>query len=130
MINYYDICNNCRYVDQSEIIISNKKLRTSHLGTCSVLAFSFNNLNFMAHVDALQNTKEQLLKKIKKKFDIKNIRLKKVYIVSGAWCNTKCDTIRIIMNVLKQLNIELIIHNKNIKWKNIIDIDQNNISIT
>ena len=130
MINYYDICNNCRYVDQSEIIISKKQLRTSHVGTCSVLMFSFNNLNFMAHIDALQNTREQLIKEIKKKFDIKKMRIKKVYIIPGAWCNKKCDTIKIIMSVLKQLKIEFIIHKKNIKWENVIDIDNNNVSIS
>jgi len=130
MITYHNVCNNCRYVDQSEIIISKKQLRTSNVGTCSILMFTFNNLNFMAHIDALQNTPEQLIIKIKKNFDINKMKTKKVYIVPGAWCNKKCYTIQIIMNALEQLKIEFIIHKKNIKWDNVIDIDQNNILIT
>ena len=58
------------------------------------------------------------------------MRIKKVYIIPGAWCNKKCDTIKIIMSVLKQLKIEFIIHKKNIKWENVIDIDNNNVSIS
>ncbi len=129
-MNYYKICNNCRYVDQSKIIISKNELITSHVGTCSILLFSFNNLNFMAHIDALQNTSDQIISKIKKKFDINQLKQKKVYIIPGAWCNTKCYTTQIIINALKKLKIEFIIHKKNIKWTNNIYIDKNNISIT
>jgi len=129
-MNYYNICNNCIYVDQSKIIVSKNKLITSHVGTCSILLFSFNNLNFMAHIDALQNTSYQIISKIKKKFDINQLKRKKVYIITGAWCNTKCYTTQIIINALKKLKIEFIIHKKNIKWINNIHIDKNNISIT
>ena len=45
-MNYYNICNSCNYVDQSKIIISKNKLVTSQVGTCSILLFSFNKINF------------------------------------------------------------------------------------
>ena len=130
-MNYYKICNNCKYVDQSKIIVSKNELITSQVGTCSILLFSFNNLNFMAHIDALQNTSDNIISQIKKYFDINQLKYKKVYIIPGAWCNnTNCYTLTIIKNALKKLKIEFIIHKKNIKWINNIYIDKNNISIT
>ena len=64
-MNYYKICNKCIYVDESHIIISKNKLITSNVGTCSILLFSFNNINFMAHIDALRNTSSQIISRIK-----------------------------------------------------------------
>ena len=128
-MNYYNICNKCKYVDQSEIIISKNKLITSHIGTCSILLFSFNNLNFMAHIDALQNSSIQIIKKINKNFDVNKLRKIKVYIIPGSWCNNNCYTTKLIINTLKKLKIEFIIHKKNINWKNTISIDKNNITI-
>ena len=130
-MNYFKICNNCKYVDQSHIIISKNKLITSHVGTCSILLFSFNNLNFMAHIDALQNNSFQIISKIEKNFDINKLKQKKVYIIPGAWCNnTTCYTLTIIKNALKKLEIKFIIYKKNIKWNNNIYINKNNIAIT
>ena len=40
MIEFHRLCNNCIYVDQSNIIVSKQPLYTSHVGTCSVLLFS------------------------------------------------------------------------------------------
>lgn len=128
-MNYFKTCNNCKYVDQSNIIISKNELITSHVGTCSILLFSFNNLNFMAHIDAIQNTSVQIISKIKKNFDINKLKQKKVYIIPGAWCNNNCYTIEIIKKALKKLEIEFIIHKKNIKWNNNIYINKNNIKI-
>lgn len=128
-MNYYNICNSCNYVDQSKIIISKNKLVTSHVGTCSILLFSFNNINFMAHIDALQNTTNELIKKIEKNFDINKLSKIKVYIIPGAWCNTKCYTTKLIINALKKLKIEFIIYKKKIKWNNTIYINNNNITI-
>lgn len=128
-MNYYNVCNECKYVDQSKIIVFKNKLFTSHVGTCSILLFSFNKLNFMAHIDALQNTSEQLIKNIKKNFDINKLQKIKVYIIPGAWCNVNCYTTQIIKNALKKLKIDFIIHKKKIQWNNDIYIDKNNISI-
>ena len=128
-MNYYNICNSCNYVDQSKIIISKNKLVTSQVGTCSILLFSFNKINFMAHIDALQNTTNELIKKIEKNFDINKLSKIKVYIIPGAWCNTKCYTTKLIINALKKLKIEFIIYKKKIKWNNTIYINNNNITI-
>jgi hypothetical protein len=128
-MNYYNICNSCNYVDQSKIIISKNKLVTSQVGTCSILLFSFNKINFMAHIDALQNTTNELIKKIEKNFDINKLSKIKVYIIPGAWCNTKCYTTKLIINALKKLKIEFIFYKKKIKWNNTISINHNNITI-
>ena len=65
-MNYFKTCNNCKYVDQSNIIISKNELITSHVGTCSILLFSFNNLNFMAHIDQYKIHQFKLYQKLKK----------------------------------------------------------------
>jgi hypothetical protein len=125
-MKYLRINNN--YVDQSEIKISKKKLITSHLGTCSAILFSLNNINFMAHIDAVYNKKEQLIKIIRNNFNIKELKKIDIYIVVGEWCNKNCISINIIKNSLHELELSYKILN-NIKWKNTISIDNNNINI-
>ena len=125
-MKYLRINNN--YVDQSEIKISKKKLITSHLGTCSVILFSLNNINFMAHIDAVYNKKEQLINIIRNNFNIKELKKIDIYIVVGEWCNKNSISINIIKNSLDELELSYKILN-NIKWKNTISIDNNNINI-
>ena len=48
----------------------------------------------------LQNTTNELIKKLKN-FDINKLSKIKVYIIPGAWCNTKCYTTKLIINALK-----------------------------
>lgn len=129
-MNYYKICNKCIYVDESHIIISKNKLITTNVGTCSILLFSFNNINFMAHIDALRNTSSQIISRIKKNFNIQELKKSKIYIIPGAWCSNNCYTKKIIINALKNLKLDFIIYKKNIKWNNTISINKNNILIT
>ena len=130
MIKFKKICNQCKYVDQSFIIVSKNILYTSHLGTCSVLLFSYNNLNFMAHIDALQNNHSQIIDKIKKHFDVNKLKSDvTAYIIKGAWCFDKCSTINIITKSLNALNIKFNISEKKINWSNEIYIDNNKIKI-
>lgn len=128
MIEFHQLCSNCIYVDQSNIIVSKQPLYTSHVGTCSVLLFSFKKLNFMAHIDAIQNNSDEIVKKIKKHFNIEDLKKTKIYIIKGAWCHNKCPTTNIIMKSLKTLNLNFIIYEKKINWNNEIHIN-NTINI-
>ena len=119
---------NKNYVDQSEIIISKNKLYTSHLGTCSAILFSFNKINLLGHIDAMFNKKEDIINKIKNNFDIKELKKHKIYIFPGEWCDNNCETFNIIINSLEILELKYNIV-KNVKWQNIISINNNNIEI-
>lgn len=123
----YMVINN-NYVDQSEIRISKNKLITSHLGTCSAILFSLNNNNFLGHIDAIYNNEEQLIEKIKNNFNIKELKKINIYVISGEWCNKECKTFSIIKNSLEKLGLNYRII-KNIKWRNMITIDKNNVEI-
>ena len=125
-MKYHHLCD-CLYVDQSKIIISNKKLYTSHIGTCSVLLFSYNNINFMAHIDALQNNSIEIVNIIKKKFNYKKLINVKIY--KGLWCYNNCLSTNIIINALSKLNISYTLYEKKVNYNNYIFIDNNNITI-
>ena len=131
MIKFKKICNQCEYVDQSFIIVSKNALYTSHVGTCSVLLFSYNNLNFMAHIDALQNNSIQIIEKIKKHFNTTKLKNDiTVYIIKGPWRLDNCYTTNIITKSLNTLNIKFNIIEKKIKWTNEIYINNNKITIS
>tara|TARA_B100001094_G_C17965305_1_gene687558 strand:- start:160 stop:558 length:399 start_codon:yes stop_codon:yes gene_type:complete len=125
-INYDYI--NYDYVDQSEIKISKKELRTDNVGTCSVLLFSLNNINFLAHIDAIYTTETILLNKIKKNFQINDLKKINIYIIPGEWCDN-CYTINLIKNVLKKLNLSKYKIINGLKWKNSIILNNNLIKI-
>ena len=125
-MKYKPLCN-CLYVDQSKIIVSKKKLYTSHTGTCSILLFSHNNFNFMAHIDALQNNSKQIIDKIIDYFDIS--KLKNVTIFKGPWCYKACLSTNIITYALDKLKITYNILEKKINWSSNIYIDKSIITI-
>ena len=74
-------------VDSGKIIISKKKLITSGVKTCSVLAFSYNNINFMAHIDEMKPNMEKNLLHELNKFNLDNIDT--FHIWYGSLCNSK-----------------------------------------
>ena len=125
-MRYKPLCN-CIYVDQSQIIVSSKKLYTSHVGTCSILLFSHNNLNFMAHIDAMQNNSTQIINKITNYFNTTDFN--DVIIYKGNWCYNDCLSTNIIINSLNKLNINYTLYEKKIKWNNYIYINNKSITI-
>ena len=125
-MKYTPLCD-CLYVDQSKLVISTKKLYTSHVGTCSILFFSYNKLNFMAHIDALQNNSSEIINKILMYFDYSKIN--NVLIYKGPWCYNNCMSTNIIIKSLRKLNISYILHEKKIKWTNNIYINNNIVTI-
>ena len=129
MEKYYRLCDDCIYVDQSSIVVSDKPLYTSHVGTCSVLLFSYNKLNFMAHIDALQNSSKQIIKKIKERFEIEKLKEVEINIIKGIWCNEECITTNIIKNALEEENLVYLIYKKRVGWENEIHIKNNKIKI-
>ena len=129
MEKYYRLCDDCIYVDQSSIVVSDKPLYTSHVGTCSVLLFSYNKLNFMANIDALQNSYKQIIKKIKERFEIEKLKEVEINIIKGIWCNEECITTNIIKNALEEENLVYLIYKKRVGWENEIHIKNNKIKI-
>lgn len=125
-MQYKPLCN-CIYVDQSQIIISSKELYTSHVGTCSILLFSHNNINFMAHIDGLQNNSDEIINKITKNFNISKINNATIY--KGNWCYNDCLSTNIIINSLNKLNINYTLYEKKIKWNNYIYLNNKSILI-
>ena len=125
-MQYKPLCN-CIYVDQSQIIISSKELYTSHVGTCSILLFSHNNINFMAHIDGLQNNSDEIINKITKNFNISKINNATIY--KGNWCYSNCLSTNIIINSLNKLNINYTLYEKKIKWNNYIYLNNKSLLI-
>lgn len=114
-------CLNCNYVDQSEFKFSKNKLYTSHVGTCSVLVFRQNNLNFMAHVDAMQTNSQFILNFIKNNtYNFENIH---AIIIKGPWCTNSCKSIQNITQSLNELSISYSFYPYKIKWNSVIYFD-------
>ena len=115
------ICNvysngnkNAICVNTGEVKISKKHLSTSFVHTCSVLAFTVNDLNFLAHVDAfVPNMKEKMLVELKN-LNVKNI--KKVHIWKGSNCFEDCPSYEIVKEILKEIGIN------NIKYHKVNDV--------
>ena len=94
-IKYLSICednqDSCKYVETGEILISNERLYTSKVGTCSILMFRLLDKNIMAHIDAGVTKTEYLVKEIKNNFDNIDLKLiKKIYLIIGPWCEDNC----------------------------------------
>ena len=125
------LLENKTYVDQGEIKISTNSLSTSHIGTCSVLLFKVNKLNYMAHIDALQNKEKDIVNSIKNYFTIEDLKKTNIYIIPGAWCNN-CYTLKLIKKVLIKLDLNknYKVYNKKINWESTIFINSNGVNIT
>ena len=91
-----------KYVDQGVASVSNGELYTDSVGTCSVIAFHNNKMNFLSHVDAL-TSEDYLVNTIKKHFNLNNYFT--IYVWSGSWCED-CDSQNLIENALDKLNIK------------------------
>ena len=123
------LCTSCIYVDEGELKISNNKLYTGKVGTCSLLLFSYKNNNFLAHIDALKNNSEDIINILKKNFSINKLKYTKIYIIKGSWCIKDCITINTIKKALEELKLKYIMYEKKIKWKNNISINNGIIEV-
>lgn len=108
-------CIACNYVDQSELRISTDTLFTSHIGTCSVIMFHLNDFNFMGHIDAMQNNKNQIIHFIKQHFKTDNTYIEAI-IIKGPWCSDKCKSFEITLTSLNDLGINYKIYPYKIDW--------------
>ena len=116
------LCDNCSYVNQSVMKISQKQLYTNSVGSCSILMFHHNNLNFMAHIDGGKNTSKNVIQFIKDGFS--NYKSINAIIIKGPWCNDDCNSIKIILNSLNNLNISYMFYKNEINWENTILFDK------
>ena len=106
---FYNINYIC--VNSGEIIISNKKLMTSGVKTCSVLGFSFNNKNFMTHIDEMiPNMENRLLLQLSK---INISHVKTFHIWYGSLCINNCNSSKLLHKIIKKIKIpeeKIIVH--------------------
>ena len=86
-------------------------MMTSGVKTCSVLGFSFNNKNFMAHIDEMiPNMENRLLLQLSK-INISDV--KTFHIWYGSLCINKCNSSKLLNNIIKKLKInkeKIIVH--------------------
>ena len=127
------------YIDQGDLIASSKPIYTNFVGSCSILGFRINNINFLVHIDGLRN-EQYIIKYIKHNFTQKMLHeIQYVYIIAGTWCdNTRCYNsnlsiikAKIILNEFKIFNKIKIINpvESRIQWKDNITISKKGIQI-
>ena len=95
-INY--IC-----VDSGNVIVNKKKLLTSGVKTCSVLGFSYKNINFMAHIDEVKPNMEKKILNQMDNFDLKKIDT--FHIWYGSLCNIQCKSSELLKKIIKKKQI-------------------------
>ncbi len=107
---YMYITTNSICVNTGEVKISEHKLSTSFVHTCSVLAFSVNNLNFLAHIDAFEpNMKEKILK------ELNNVNLKEIneiHVWKGKNCLNNCPSFNILKDIIQIIGTKNIIYHQ------------------
>jgi hypothetical protein len=106
LCNAFPNNDNSICVNTGEVKSNKNTLVTSFVNTCSVLGFSHNRINFLAHIDAINPNMLRIIKKELQKFDIKNI--KEIHIWKGKGCYDNCPSYEIVKNLIK-------LFNKNIK---------------
>lgn len=122
LLNTSYMCSNCELVNQSQIKISPNALYTNYVGSCSVLVIYHNNLNLLGHIDGMQNNSDQLTKFLKT--NLNNINNLNAIILTGPWCGKKCNSINIITDSLKTLNINYSIIKDKIEFNDTIYFDK------
>lgn len=97
-------------VDTGEIKISEKKLFTQFVKTCTVLTFKIGKQNYLAHVDAFNpSMKEELKQSLTK---IKLNKVKHVHVWRGWMCHDNCPSFEITKYALSffNRNVKLTMH--------------------
>ena len=111
MCNAYSHGNiNSICVNTGEVKISKHYLTTSFVHTCSVLAFSANNINFLAHIDSFNpNMKNSILLQLKK---INLNSVNEVHVWKGSNCLHDCPSFEILKDILQLIQGNKIVYHK------------------
>lgn len=96
-INTDSVC-----VNTGEVKVSKKTLVTSFVKTCSVLAFTYKKINFLAHIDALTPDMESKINMKLKELNPKFIN--EINIWKGSACNISCPSYEIAKKIGNSLN--------------------------
>ena len=98
-------------VNTGEVKISEKTLVTGFVITCSVIGFSYNNKNFLAHIDAMKpGMKNEVINEINK---LNPTFIDKINIWKGSKCNYECPSFAIAKEITNNLKGNIIIHQAN-----------------
>lgn len=89
-------------VNTGEAKISKSNLVTSFVITCSVIAFKYNDLNFMAHVDAMNPNMITIILEQLKKIKVEDVE--NVHVWRGSRCYDNCPSYSIIYKILKKFS--------------------------
>ena len=110
--------NNSVCVNTGEVIISSNNLTTSFVNTCTVIAFKYENIKFMAHLDDLKPNMENLVNEKLLLVDLSKI--KKIYIWIGSKCFNNCPSLILAKKISKKIGIKKTVYLKS--TDNIISI--------
>lgn len=98
-------------VNTGEAIVSSKNLSTNFVNTCTVIAFKYDNIKFMAHLDAINPNMENIVKN-----ELKNLNFNKIntiYVWKGSKCFSNCPSFNLANKIVKKIGAKNIIYLQN-----------------
>ena len=93
--------NNSVCVNTGEVIISSNDLTTSFVNTCTVIAFKYDNIKFMAHLDDINPNMENLVNSKLSIIDFSKVN--KIYIWKGSKCFNNCPSFTLAKKIAKKI---------------------------
>lgn len=121
LCNAFPNNDNSICINTGEVKSNKKTLVTSFVNTCSVLAFNHNDINFMAHIDAINPNMVNIITQELQKFSVADI--KEIHIWKGNSCYDNCPSFMIAKNISKLFNSNIKI-NYHKSDNNIIKIEK------
>ena len=95
-------------VNTGEAIISERDLTTSFVNTCTVIAFKYDNVKFMAHLDAINPNMENIVNLKLSLIDFDKI--KQIYIWKGNKCFSNCPSFNLAKKIADRIGSKEIIY--------------------
>ena len=97
-------------VNTGEVIISSKNLSTSFVNTCTVIAFKYDNIKFMAHLDAINPNMEFIVDQQLNNIDFSKIT--NIYIWKGSKCFSNCPSFNLAQKIIKKIGNKNVIYSQ------------------
>lgn len=95
-------------VNTGEVVVSSKNLATSFVNTCSVIAFKYENIKFMAHIDAINPDMENLVNTQLQNIDYSKIN--QIFIWKGSNCFSNCPSFNLAKKIATSIGNKEIIY--------------------
>ena len=95
-------------VNTGEAIVSSKNLSTSFVNTCTVIAFKYDNIKFMAHIDAINPNMENIIEDKLKNLNLSKIS--KIYVWKGSKCFLNCPSFNLANKIINKIGCKNIVY--------------------